>query len=89
MSKSACVGGWFMEKWFSGSASVVARGARQHSGFVRTAIEGSAIAARFAGPKPDGGSTLRPTAVTSKVRRAGSTIETGSSSTASAGAGLA
>jgi hypothetical protein len=52
-------------------------------------IEGSAIAVRLAGRKPGGGSTVRPTAVISKVRRAGSTIGTGSSNTAIAGAGLA
>ena len=78
-----------MEKRFSGSAFVAARDARQHSGFVRTAIEGSAIAAWPAVWKPGGGSTVRPTAAISRVRRADSTIGTGSSSTASAGAGRA
>jgi len=78
-----------MEKWFSGSAFVAARRARQHSGFVRTVIEGSAIAARLVGHKPGCGSTVKPIAATSRVQRAGLTIGTGSSSTAIAGAGRA
>ena len=49
LSKSACVGGWrFMEKWYSGRGFVAARDARRCSGFARTAIAGSAIAARLA-----------------------------------------
>ena len=78
LSKSACVGGWrFMEKWFSGSAFAAARDARRCSGFVRTAIADSAIAARLAAPKPGASNTGLPTAAISGVRKAGSTIGTG------------
>ncbi len=66
-----------MEKWFSGSEFVAARDARRCSGFVRTAIGGSAIAARLAGRKPGAGSAVLPTAGISGVRKAGSIIGTG------------
>lgn len=66
-----------MEKLFSGSGFVAARDARRCSGFVRTAIAGSAIAARLAARKPGGGNTGLPTAGTSGVRKAGSIIGTG------------
>ena len=90
LSKSACEGGWrFMEKWFSGSAFAAARDARRCSGFARIVIAGNAIAARPAAPKPGAGSTGRPTAAISRVRKAGSTTGIGSSNTASAGAGRA
>ena len=66
-----------MEKWFSGREFVAARDARRRSGFVRTAIAGSAIAARLAAPKLGAGNAALPTAATSGVSRAGSIIATG------------
>ena len=78
-----------MEKWFSGSEFVAARDARRCSGFVRIAIGDNAIAARRAAPKPGVGSTVPPTTAISRVRKAGSIIGIGSSSTVSAGAGRA
>ena len=77
LSKSACMGGWrFVEKWFSGSAFAAARDARRCSGFARTAIAGSAIAARLAARKRDASNAAPPTAVTSVVWRADSIIAT-------------
>jgi len=78
-----------MEKWFSGSAFAAARDARWCSGFVHIAIADNAIAARRAARKPDAGSTGRPTAAINGVPKAGSTTGIGSSTTVSAGAGLA
>jgi len=78
-----------MEKSFYGSGFVGARDARRCSGFARTAIADSAIAVRLAAAKPGGGNTVRPTAATSKVRRAGSITGTGSCGIASAAAGPA
>ena len=72
-----------MEKWFSGSEFVAARDARRCSGFARTAIADSAIAARLAAPKPGAGNAARPTAATSGVSKAGSIIATGNVRTAS------
>jgi hypothetical protein len=90
LSKSACVGGWsFIAKWFSGSEFVAARDARRCSGFVRTAIEGSAIAARLAARQPGASNAVPPTAGTSEARKAGSIIVTGNVLTASGTAGLA
>ena len=66
-----------MEKWFSGSGFVAARDARRCSGFVRTVIAGSAIAARLAARKLGAGNAAPPTAAISGVRRAGSIIATG------------
>lgn len=66
-----------MEKWFSGREFVAARDARQRSGFVHTAIAGSAIAVRIAAPKLGAGNGALPTAATSGVSRAGSIIATG------------
>ena len=82
LSKAASVGGWrFMEKWFSGREFVAARDARRCSGFARTAIADSAIAARLAAPKLGAASAARPTAATSGVSRADSIIATGNVST--------
>ena len=72
-----------MEKWFSGSGFVAARDARRCSGFVRTAIADSAIAARLAAPKPGASNAAPPTAATSGVRKAGSIIATGNVRTGS------
>jgi hypothetical protein len=59
------VGGWrFVEKWFSGRGFVAARDARRCSGFARTAIAGSAIAARLAARKLDAGNAVPPTGAT-------------------------
>ena len=78
LSKSACVGGWrFLQKWFSGDGFAAARYARRCSGSVRTAIAGSAIAARIAVWKPDASNAEMPTAGTSEVPKAGSIIGTG------------
>ena len=78
MSKSACVDEWrFMETWCSGREFVAARDARQHFGFVRTAIAGTAIAVPLAARKPGVGNAALPTAATSGVWRAGSIIATG------------
>ena len=66
-----------MAKWFSGSGFVAARDARRCSGFVRTAIAGSAIAARLAARKHGASNAVPPTAGTSAVRKAGSIIGTG------------
>ena len=78
-----------MEKWFSGSAFAAARDARRCSGSAHIATADNAIAARRAAPKPGGGNTGRPTAAISRVPKAGSTTGIGSSTTVSAGAGLA
>ena len=67
----------FMARWFSGREFVAAGDARRHSGFVRTAIAGSAIAVRCAAPKPDANSAAPPMAVTSGVWRVGWIIATG------------
>ena len=72
-----------MEKWFSGSGFAAARDARRCSGFARTAIAGSAIAARLAARKPGAGNTALPTAATSGVWKAGSIIATGNVRTGS------
>ena len=67
LSKAASVGGWrFMQKWFSGRGFVAARDARRCSGFARTAIAGSAIAARLAARKLDAGNAVPPTAATKR-----------------------
>lgn len=78
-----------MEKWFSGSAFAAARGARRCSGFVRTAIEGSAIAVRLAAQKPGASNIVLPTAGTSGVPKAGSIIGTGNAPTANGAVGFA
>ena len=78
-----------MEMWFSGSEFVAVRDARRCSGFVRTVIEGRAIAAGLAGRKPGGSNAVPPIVDTNRARKAGSTTGTGSSSTESAGAGRA
>ncbi|SPE32128.1 hypothetical protein SBA5_930004 [Candidatus Sulfotelmatomonas gaucii] len=67
-----------MQKWFSGRGFVAARDARQHFGFARTAIAGSAIAARLAARKLDDGNGVLPTGATKGVWRAGSIIATAS-----------
>jgi hypothetical protein len=83
LSKLACPGGWrFMEKWFSGRAFVAARDARRCSGFARTAIADSAIAAWLAAGKRGAGNIVLPTGATSRVLRAGSIIGTGNVPTA-------
>ena len=69
-----------MEKWFSGSGFVAARDARRRFGFARTATAGSATAVRLAARSPGAGNTVRPTAATSRVRKAGSTTGIGSGS---------
>jgi hypothetical protein len=66
-----------MEKWFSGRGFVAARDARRCSGFVRTAIAASAIAARLAARKLGASNTVLPTAATSVVWRADSITATG------------
>ena len=66
-----------MEKWCSGREFVAARDARQHFGFVRTAIADSAIAVRLAGPKFGVNNDVLPTSATSGVWRDGSIIATG------------
>jgi hypothetical protein len=66
-----------MEKWFSGRGFVAARDARRCSGFVRTVIAASAIAARLAARKLGVSNAVLPTAATSVVWRAGSIIATG------------
>jgi hypothetical protein len=71
-----------MEKRFSGREFVAARDARRCSGFARTAIAASAIAAQLAVAKPGAANTVLPTAATNSVRRAGSTIGTGNVPTA-------
>jgi len=72
------VGRWrFIKKWYSGREFVAARDARRRSGFVRTAIADSAIAARLAARKVGAGNAALPTAATSVVWRAGSIIATG------------
>ena len=82
MSKSACVDEWrFMETWCSGREFVAARDARQHFGFVRTAIADSAIAAMLAAPIVDVCNAAPPTAAINEVRRAGSIIATGNAPT--------
>jgi hypothetical protein len=63
-----------MEKWFSGRGFVAARDARRCSGFARTAIAGSAIAAGLAAQKLDGGNAALRTGATKGVWRAGSII---------------
>jgi hypothetical protein len=78
-----------MEKWFSGSAFAAARGARRCSGFARTAIEGSATAARLAARKTGANNAVPPTTGTSGVPKAGSIIGTGNAPTASGAVGLA
>jgi hypothetical protein len=72
-----------MEKCFSGREFVAARDARRRSGFVRTAIAGSAIAVRHAAPKFVAGNAALPTAATSGVWRADSIIATGNVRTGS------
>jgi hypothetical protein len=77
LSKSAGVDVWrFMEKWYCDRGFVAARDARRCSGFARTAIAGSAIAARLAARKRDASNAAPPTAVTSVVWKAGSIIAT-------------
>ena len=84
LSKSADVGGWrFLQKWFSGGGFAAARYARRCSGSVRTAIAGSAIAARIAVWKPDASNAAMPTAGTSGVQKAGWITETDNAPTAS------
>ena len=78
-----------MEKWFSGREFVAARDARRCSGFVHIAIADNAIAARRAAPRPGADNTGRPIGAISGVRKADSTTEIGSNSTAIAGAGRA
>jgi hypothetical protein len=78
-----------MAKSFSGSEFVAARDARRCSGFVRTAIRGSAIAAQIAARKPGAGNVVPPTVGTSRAPKAGSTIATGNVRTGSGIAGLA
>ena len=73
-----------MEKRFSGRECVAARDARRCSGFARTAIAASAIAAQLAGARPGAANTAPQTAATSAVRRVGSIIATGNVPTASA-----
>jgi hypothetical protein len=70
-----------MEKWFSGSGFAAARDARRSSGFVRTAIEGSAIAAWLAARKCGASNAEMPTAGTSGVPKAGSIIGIGNGHT--------
>jgi hypothetical protein len=65
-----------MEKWYCDRGFVAARDARRCSGFARTAIAGSAIAARLAARKRDASNAAPPTAVTSVVWRADSIIAT-------------
>jgi len=65
-----------MEKWYCDRGFVAARDARRCSGFARTAIAGSAIAARPAARKRDASNAAPPTSVTSVVWRAGSIIAT-------------
>jgi hypothetical protein len=77
LSKSAGVDVWrFMEKWYCDRGFVAARDARRCSGFARTAIAGSAIAARLAARKRDASNAAPRTAVTSVVWRAASIIAT-------------
>jgi hypothetical protein len=78
-----------MEKWFSGSEFVAARDARRCSGFVRTVIEASAIAARRAVATPGASNAVPPTAGTSRAPKAGWIIATGNVRTESAMVGLA
>ena len=78
-----------MGKWFSGSGFAAARDARRCSGFAHIATADNATAARRAAAKPGADSTGQPTAVISRVLKADSTTGTGSSTTASAGAGRA
>ncbi len=66
-----------MEKCFSGREFVAAGDARRCSGFARTAIADSAIAARPAAPKLGAGNAARPIAATSGVWRADSITATG------------
>jgi len=83
MSKSTCVDGWrFRKKWFSDSGFAAVSDARRCSGFVRTAIAGSGIAARFAGRTPGVNNAALPTAATNAVRKVGWTIGTGNGRTA-------
>jgi hypothetical protein len=72
-----------MQKWFSDRDFVAARDARRCSGFARTAIADSAIAARLAVAKPGASNTVPPTAATSGVQKAGSIIATGNVPTGS------
>jgi hypothetical protein len=77
LSKSAGVDVWrFMEKWYCDRGFVAARDVRRCSGFARTAIAGSAIAARLAARKRAASNAAPPTAVTSVVWRADSIIAT-------------
>jgi hypothetical protein len=78
-----------MQKWFSGSAFAVARGARRCSGFAPTAIEGSVTAVRLAARKPGDSNAVLRTVVISGASKAGSIIETGNVPTANGDAGLA
>jgi hypothetical protein len=79
----------FLAKWFCGSGFAAAVDVAHYSGSVHTAIADSAIVARCAAAKPDGDSTVLPTAATSGVRRVGSIIGTGNVPTAIGTAGLA
>ena len=78
-----------MAKWFSGSEFAAARGARRCSGYVRTAIAGSVIAARLAAWRPVASNIVPPTAVISGARKAGSIIGTANVRTGSGTVGLA
>ena len=77
------------DRGYSGSGFAAARHARRCSGFVRTAIGGSAIAAQLAARKPGGSNTVSPTTATSGVWKAGSIIGTDSVRTGSGTVGLA
>jgi hypothetical protein len=69
-----------MQKWFSDRDFVAARDARRCSGFARTAIADSAIAARLAVAKPGASNAVPP--ATNGVRRVGSIIGIGNVRTA-------
>jgi hypothetical protein len=71
----------FKEKRFSGREFVAARDATAHSGFVRTAIAGSAIAAPRAARRLDASSAALPTAAINGVWKAGWIIATGNART--------
>ena len=74
-----------MEKWFSGREFVAARDANRRSGFVRTAIADSAIAASPAANRPGSISGVAPIADTNTARKDETIIVTGRASTGGAG----
>jgi hypothetical protein len=83
MSKSTCVDEWrFRKKWFSDSGFAAVSDARRCSGFARTAIAGSGIAARSAVRTRGVNNAALPIAATNAVPKAGWTIGTGNGRTA-------